>query len=172
MSNYSQKILQKLISAEQCPKRLTLSCCAGVFLACAPFLGIQTLLAIIFGMLMRLNTKVIVIVLFLINNPFTMIPIVIADCLTGAFLIERALGISIDSYLPEWLSSIDKVVTQKLSCIVPAGVFTFGTYLVGGLIFAFICSIPLYPILYPLFKKLLKKYIPEVQNPEDRTNSL
>ena len=157
MNHYLQTIVNKVMQAEQSPRRLAASCSLGIFFAMSPFLGIQTFLAIGAGMLMRLNVTIATIMLYLINNPFTMVPIIIIDYLIGYFLISYIAGYNIQYAVPTFLSKVDSFIQKRLDSWFPRLQFSFAYYFIGGLLLAFVCAIISYPILYRWFKKLKKK---------------
>lgn len=154
MNHYLQTIIDKVMNADQSPRRLAASCSLGIFFACSPFLGIQTFLVIGAGMLFHLNITIAMIMLYLINNPITMVPIIIIDYLTGYFFIAYLLGYNIHYAVPAFFTKIDTYVQKKLSSWYPSMHFSLAYYVLGGLIFAFFCSLISYPLLYAWFKKL------------------
>lgn len=157
MNYYLQTIVDKVMHMEQSPRRLAASCSLGVFFACSPFLGIQTFLLIGVGMLLRLNIALAMITLYLINNPITMIPIIILDYFTGYFFISYLLGYNIQYDAPTFFSKIDAYIQRKLSTWAPTMQFSFAYYVFGGLLFATLCAFASYPLFYWWIKKLKER---------------
>lgn len=154
MNKRLQTIVDKVIHAEESPAHLALSCCLGIFFACSPFLGIQTILLLGVGLLFGLNTPIALIVLFLVNNPLTMVPIIILDYVTGYFFVRYLLGYDISYAVPAFLTKIDNHIHHRLNSWFPNMQFSFAYYIIGGLIFALLCSLLAYPFLVHWFKKL------------------
>jgi len=157
MKNYRQLLIAKLHKMAQSPKQLTSSCAVGVFIACSPFLGIQTVLALGISYVLGLNTSIVLLVLCAINNPLTMVPIMAIDYCIGHVVFERILQMDMHSYSPTWLSWVDAKVGYALSYIVPMESFALGNYLLGGLLFAFVCSALVYVVLYYIFHRVLQQ---------------
>lgn len=149
--------LDKLLAAERSPHKLAISSCVGLFVACAPFLGIQTFLALFLSFLMRLNTTVVILVLYLINNPFTMIPIVVIDYAIGKLIFETWLHMDLRGITPTWLASIDLYFTHKISSFLPETSFCMWYYLLGGFLFALVCALVSYPLFSALFRWLTQR---------------
>lgn len=143
----------KLMRLEPSPHRLALSGCVGIFLACAPFLGIQTILAIGMAYLFALNSSIVLATLFLVNNPLTMVPIIIADQMTGKIILEHFLSINTAHLLPSWTHTISSTMNNKIQLLLPQTHFSIANYIFGGLLFGLICCIPSYPLLYWISKK-------------------
>jgi uncharacterized protein (DUF2062 family) len=156
MNRWLQVIVDKVIHAEQSPRRLAASCAVGIFFACSPFLGVQTFLAIGVSMIFHLNATIAIIMLYLINNPITMIPIIILDYLTGYFFMVHLLGYEIGCTVPGFLNKIDTYVRHQLSSWFPTMQFSLLYYFLGGIIFAFVCTLITYPLLCLWFKRLKK----------------
>jgi uncharacterized protein (DUF2062 family) len=133
--------LQKLLAAERSPHKLAISSCVGLFVACSPFLGIQTFLGFLLSFMMRLNATVVILVLYLINNPITMIPIVVMDYAIGKLIFETWLHIDLRGITPAWLASIDTYFTHKIASFLPEATFCIWYYLLGGLLFALVCAL-------------------------------
>jgi len=118
----------------------------STFIASSSLLGVQTFVALGASWLFSLNTAVVLLVLFLVNNPFTMVPIILANYAVGYIVFERLFAISFDSITPLWMLSLRDKISAKL----PAGAiasFSIWNYLLGGMIFGLICSGIVYIIL-------------------------
>lgn len=136
------------MTLEPSPHRLALSGCVGVFLACAPFLGIQTILAVGIIYLFALNGSVVLATLFIVNNPLTMVPIIIADYMTGTIILERFLSIDTKQLLPVWMHGISATISKHITTIIPHAHFSVENYIFGGLLFGFFCCLITYPFFY------------------------
>src|SRR6267142_1331007 len=81
---------RRLLALDDPPERTALAFSIGVFVAFSPFLGLHTILATSIAFIFRFNKLAIYSGTF-INNPLTLIPIIIASYATGAFLLGRLL---------------------------------------------------------------------------------
>lgn len=149
-------VINKIMKLEPSPTRLAASCSLGIFMACSPFFGIQTILAGAASWLLGFNTPVVIAILYIVNNPLTMIPIMIADYLTGYFILKKALGCPPDCAVPAFLQSTDAYIRATFASWIPGMEFSLLYYLVGGIIFATFCALVSYPLLSRWFKQLTR----------------
>lgn len=155
MSKFVKKVMDKLIAAERSPERLARSCCVGIAIATSPFITLQTWIAFPIAWIFGLNTIVIITVLYVVNNPFTMVPIIVADYACGYWLIDRLMGIDLVAYNPSWVAWINAKIGPYLQQYLGVTSFCFWCYIIGGLIFCAICSLPFYVPLRNYFRKKL-----------------
>lgn len=148
MGGFFRKKIDKMLASEPSPHRLSLSCAVGTFLAFSPYLGIQTVLIFVLSWLLSLNTAVTFSVVYLINNPWTMIPIVILDYLVGAW-VAGLFGINLLQYNPAWMQSFNKWINVKAGSYLAQwgiGELSFWAYFIGGHIVALACALLAYPL--------------------------
>lgn len=154
-----KKILFNLILSEKSVTKLTLSFCLGNFIAWSATIPLQTPLIFLLSWLFRLNTTVTFTIVYLINNPFTMVPIYVADYIFGNWLLNSVLGLSMQDYNPSWTNNFI-VWLSKYIDLTPyfgqAG-FCFWCLIIGGLILPLILSVILYPIMRLIFGFLVNK---------------
>ena len=129
----------------------------GIFIAMSPFFGIQTVLALGLSWVFGLNTVVVLVVSYVINNPFTMFPIVAIDYCTGYFLLEYLGGLSLYCYNPRWLNWVLHGIEKPLHKYLGFTHIAVLHYLIGGLILALLVSVPWYWVLKYVFTRLLAK---------------
>jgi uncharacterized protein len=154
-----RKRIERMVSAEASPERLARSYAIGMFLAFSPYLGIQTLLIFVIGWTLKLNTTVIFSTVYLINNPWTMIPIVILDYAVGMW-IARALHINLLAYNPSWMESVNKWLTKKIGTYLAKfgiGEISFWAYFIGGHIIAISLGLLSYLLAKLVLKKMIKR---------------
>jgi uncharacterized protein (DUF2062 family) len=154
---FFKNLLNRLLAMEKSPHKLALGCCLGIFMAMSPFLGIQTWLAIPLSWLFGVSTLLVIAVLYLVNNPFTMFPIVVADYAVGHCIIERWMGMDLTVYNPSWMGWINSKIGPTLYKYLGVTQVCFWCYILGGLLLATICSLPLYPVLKKFFAYKLQK---------------
>lgn len=153
-----KKYLSHLLSIEKSPHKLAVGCCLGIFIAMSPFLGIQTWIAIPLSWLFRVNALVVITVLYIVNNPFTMIPIVLADYIVGHWIMVKWLHVDLASYNPSWIHWLELKIGPALHKYLGVTSICFWCYLAGGIILALLCSISLYPLLRFFFVRTMTKF--------------
>lgn len=93
----------RIIAAERCIKRLTYSCCAGIYLAFSPFVGIKSLVILAASPLFGLSAPVMFITCSLIHNPWSMIPLYLCGYWVGQWLLT---GVDVSAWDPTWMHSL------------------------------------------------------------------
>lgn len=157
MGKYVRKLMERLVKSESDPIRLAWSVALGIFIAFSPYLGIQTILVFVFAFVFHANSAVIFIVLYTINNPWTMIPIAALDYLFGYWLTETVLGLNLEAHDPSWMTWVNAKISFLTSYL---GIekLCFWCYLIGGNILALAIAAASYPFLKYWCAKLIKKY--------------
>jgi len=140
---------RRLLALDDPPERTALAFSIGVFIAFSPFLGLHTILATSIAFIFRFNKLAIYSGTF-INNPLTLIPIIIASYATGAFLLGRPLRIS-----PEGLELLTnphpltagyyrKLVWESWQIVWP--------FSIGATVLSVVCSLIAYPVTLSLLR--------------------
>jgi uncharacterized protein (DUF2062 family) len=157
MGKYGKKLMERLVKSESSPGKLAWSIALGIFLAFSPYLGFQTLLVFVLSFLFRANAAVVFIILYTVNNPWTMVPIIALDYVFGHWLLESLLGLDLLQYNPSWMDWINKKIGYLTSYL---GVehLCFWCFFIGGNIIAISCAFISYPFLKRLSTKIIKKY--------------
>lgn len=126
----------------------------GVFIAFSPFLGVQTFLIFGGAWLLGLNASITFAVVYLINNPWTMIPIAAADYLVGLYVVERWLGYDLMPYNPAFMDWVNNKIGYYIMNYLGIPALCFWYYIIGGLILALCVSL----LAYPLFRYIFVNY--------------
>jgi uncharacterized protein (DUF2062 family) len=140
---------RRLLALDDPPERTAFAFSIGVFIAFSPFLGIHTILATSIAFIFRFNKLAIYGGTF-INNPLTLIPIIIASYATGAFLLGRPLRIS-----PEGLELLTnphpltagyyrKLLWESWQIVWP--------FSIGATVLSVVCSLIAYPVTLSLLR--------------------
>jgi uncharacterized protein len=87
--------LKQVLHLEESPHRIALSFAIGVFIAFAPHYLFHTASVILVAWAFRLN-YLAMLVGSLINNPWTLIPILAASLYTGLIILGESLQVSLD----------------------------------------------------------------------------
>lgn len=156
MRRYIECLLDRIIKIEHSSARLIASCCTGIFIACSPLLGVQTIAALGISWLLRLNGVVVFLVLFTINNPFTMVPLIVINYFIGYILFEYILHCPL-THMP--VPFLGRLNTYLASCIDPLIAplnFCIYYYIIGGFVCAGISVAITYLCLSTLFERIKK----------------
>jgi uncharacterized protein (DUF2062 family) len=152
---FFKKLAARLVAFEPSASRVAASCCLGICLGASPFLGFQTWILLPLDWVLRLNVKVSLVVLYLVNNPFTMLPIAVADYATGHYVLEWALGINLISYNPSFMSWINTKIGPTIYHYLGIEQLCFWCYILGGVLFCLLVSWPLYWLLKHSFDRFM-----------------
>lgn len=148
-------MIDKLVILEPSASRLIWSATLGIFMACSPFVGLMTWITIPLCWLFGLNTVVAITILYVVNNPFTMIPLMIADYAIGYWITECLFGWELAVYNPSWVDWLNTKLSPYLHDYLGVSDFCFWCYILGGLLFAFLATLICYfPLRYYVHKKL------------------
>lgn len=155
MKKIFKKILHKFLSVERDPKRLAYTTCLGLFIAFSPFLGLQTPLIFIVGYFLKLPISILFTVVYLVNNPFiTTIPIIIANYFTGYIIFTYAIRVNVCAYNPELFGWLEGKIRPFIQRYLGFTEICFWYFIVGGVVFAILFSVPFYPLFKHLYTKL------------------
>ncbi len=140
---------KKMILSERTPTKLALASSVGVFIAFSPFLGIHWLMTIIFSWALSLNIAVVYAVAHVVNNPFTMIPLYVADYEVGKIITGRILGVDLLAYNPSWMNWLN----LKLSCLgIPN--LSLWTFIIGGNVLGLGLALISYPFFVHFYRRI------------------
>lgn len=126
----------------------------GAGLAVSPLLGVQTWFIFLFGWLFHLSIPIMFSVVYLINNPWTMIPIAAFDYWIGFFIMERLWGVSLLDYNPSFMEWVNRKIGVYIMRYLGIPKLCFWYYIGGG----FLVSLVVGALCYPLSKKLFQWY--------------
>ncbi len=152
------KKLKKILLGEASAERCALSCAVGTFVGFSPYLGIQTILIIVLGWLMGLNIPIAFAVACIVNNPWTMIFIIVLDYVVGAWIMHYILPIDLSQYDPAFIRSFTVWLTHKIAPYVKSvsvlEKLSFWPYFIGGHIVALVAACIAYFVTKRLCKRL------------------
>ncbi|KKP23809.1 MAG: hypothetical protein SZ59_C0003G0033 [candidate division TM6 bacterium GW2011_GWF2_28_16] len=131
-------------------KKLALSFSMGIYTAFSPLPGVHTAMMFLFKWLFKLNFPILFIATSF-NNPWTMVPFYTLDYVFGYWFLHVFLKIN-----PSWTISLAKIFGSGKICV--------WSFLVGGNILGLFFGLLTYPVIYFLFKNLLKKFKKDYEN--------
>lgn len=156
MLRFLKAYFERLLLSERSYQKLAASFTVGTFIALTPTIPFQTPLLFLVSWLCRLNATVTFAAVYLVNNPFTMIPIYVVGYAVGIWFFEGLLGWSLVSYNPAWVAKLNEFLSRYIDIKKYLGSdFCLWYLLFGGFLFALMVCIPLYPILKLVFKRLI-----------------
>ena len=133
-------LLRQVLHLQESPRRTALAFSLGVFIAFSPAYGLHTAIVVLCTWLFSLNFLAML-TGALINNPWTIIPILGATYWTGALLLGRTDVPNFD-----WQDmSFSGIYQQVLPYAAP--------FVLGGLVLSVFGALLSYPAAYLFFKK-------------------
>jgi uncharacterized protein len=161
MKKFFKKQIDKMLLTERSPHKLALSSAVGMFIAFSPYLGIQTPLIFILSWIMRLNAAVTFAVVYIVNNPWTMIPIVVMNYMLGLWISNHILHVDLTLYNPAWMQTFTGWLSAKLGTYlkdyIDVSKLSLWAYLIGGNILALTVGAVTYPLAKHFFGRLIKQ---------------
>ena len=140
---------RRLLALDDPPERTALAFSIGVFIAFSPVLGLHTILATSMAFIFRFN-KVAIFGGTFINNPLTLVPIIIASYAIGAFLMGRPLRISheglelLEHPHPLTAGYYRKLLWESWQVVWP--------FTIGATALSLVCSVIAYPVTLRLLR--------------------
>lgn len=131
---------KSLLKREYCAHKFALSCCIGAYIAFSPFIGLHTIMVFLFSWLFALNTATMFAVSFLINNPWTMVPVYGSGYLVGNWFLNFS-NIIVSTGTGDWCSILSKYSSNSLLA-----------FLVGGNLLGLAIGGILYPVMLYIFR--------------------
>jgi uncharacterized protein (DUF2062 family) len=157
MKRFFQKMIDRLLNREQSADRLARSVSIGLFAAFSPYLGLQTWIIFPIAWALSSNIPVAMIVLYTVNNPWTIIPIFVFDYAVGYWLTETLLGLNLGAYNPGWMEWVNTKLGNLLSGYVDVGDICLWCLVIGGTLVASAISLAAYPFVYRFFDRIIQK---------------
>jgi len=125
---YITNVFKRLVLKERSPRMLALSFCVGVYIAFSPYLFMHTAMIFVFAWLFSLNFPAVFAAAYLVNNPWTLVPIYTADYFVGEFLLRTVCGLNTLQLNPSWMSFINKPIVQYTGI----NGISFWSFMLGG----------------------------------------
>lgn len=133
-------LLRHVLHLQESPQRTAMAFALGVFIAFSPAYGLHTAMVVLCTWLFGLNFLALL-AGALVNNPWTIVPILGATYWTGAFLLGRT-----DAPTFDWHDlSFSALYQQILPYAIP--------FALGGLILSVLGALLSYPAAYYLILK-------------------
>lgn len=151
-----KSVLSRLVEKQRCANKLTLSFCVGTYIAFSPFVGFHTALVFFLSWVFSLEYAAVLAAAWLINNPWTMFPIYAFTYGSGQFILGSLCGIDTLAYNPV-LPACIQPITHWFSSSTGLSNLSFWSFIFGGNLIGLCAAAMMYPIVKPLFKKLINE---------------
>jgi uncharacterized protein (DUF2062 family) len=148
MKNFFKKIIPSNTSPQQAAVIITL----GAATAVSPFWGIQTWLLFPISWFFKINPAGPIALLYLINNPWTMLPLAAADYYVGWWFTHAILHIDLMKYNPSWMNWVNNKVGNYLMKYLGIQSLSLWSFIIGGIILSIIVAAIVYPTVFFGFK--------------------
>ena len=135
--------IRRLLAIDDPPERTALAFSIGVFITFSPILGLHTVIATLLAFLFRFN-KVAIYVGTYINNPFTLVPIIIVSYGIGAFILGRPLRIPEEGM--ELLKHPHPLTGSYYRQLFTTSWYLVEPFAIGGMALSVVCSVVSYPL--------------------------
>jgi len=145
-----KNFFEKLVLKERNPNVLALSFSLGAFVAFSPFVCFHTVMIICFSWLFSLNLAVAFAVTWLINNPWTMVPVYSVNYIFGDWFLKRFVGLDPLTINPSWMAPINNFICKYTGI---SGI-SFWSFMIGGNLLGVAISVMLYPIVKVVFRRI------------------
>lgn len=146
-----RSLLRHVLHLQESPQRTALAFALGVFIAFCPAYGLHTVMVVLCTWLFELNFLALLAGAF-VNNPWTIVPILVATYWTGAILLGRP-----DAPAFDWHDlSFAAIYQQIMPYAVP--------FLLGGFVLSVAGALLAYPATYYFISKYRRG--PEAVQPE------
>ncbi|KKP36027.1 MAG: hypothetical protein UR26_C0001G0071 [candidate division TM6 bacterium GW2011_GWF2_32_72] len=149
MFDWFKKAVHKAVLSEQSTTRLAVSFCLGVYIAFSPFFLMHTWMAIAFSWLFGLNFAMMFAASFLINNPWTMVPVYLLSYFFGHYFLFYIFNIESCVWNPTFLNGLNAYLSSTFG--IPE--FCMTTFFVGGNLLGAIVAFASYPFVKLFFEK-------------------
>jgi uncharacterized protein (DUF2062 family) len=140
---------RRLLALDDPPERTALAFSVGVFIAFSPFLGLHTIMATLAAFLLRFN-KIAIYSGTFVNNPFTLVPIIVTSYAIGAFILGRPLEIT-DAGM-ELLRHPHLLTADYYRHLFRESWEIVWPFSIGATILSVVCSLIAYPVTLSLLR--------------------
>jgi len=132
---------------------LAASFAVGGYIAFSPYLFLHTVMVFVFSWLFSLNYFVVLASSNLINNPWSMVFVYSSGYFVGEWILGTLCGIDTASCNPYWVQWFNELLHSKTGL---QGI-AFWSFMVGGNLLGLLVAGMLYPIMKPIFTRLVKQ---------------
>ena len=148
-----KNFFEKLVLKERSPRVLALSFCFGVFVAFSPFVCFHTIMILVCCWLFSMNLAVCLASTWLVNNPWTMIPVYWTNYIFGDWFLTKFFKLDPLTLNPSWMGYINNFMCKYTGL---AGI-SFWSFMIGGNLLGLAISVMMYPVVKLIFKRISRQ---------------
>ncbi len=145
---FQSKLVQRIVRINDTPQAIALGAAVGIFIGMTPTVGIQMVLMVIVGTVIRANRLAGVAMVY-VSNPFTILPIYWLDYWVGSLLL-RFESITYDQFEDTCNLFMEELHTAGLltatSFFVQSHSDIAWSLIAGGVVLGIVFAIPVYPL--------------------------
>ncbi|HEY3024920.1 MAG TPA: DUF2062 domain-containing protein [Pyrinomonadaceae bacterium] len=142
--------IRRLLALDDPPERTALAFTIGVFITFSPLLGLHTVIATLIAFLFRFN-KIAIFTGTYINNPFSLVPIIVVSYGIGAFLLGRPLRIPAAGI--ELLKHPHPFTGSYYHQLFSSSWYLVEPFAIGAMLLSVVCSVASYPLTLRLLRR-------------------
>jgi len=147
MASLFSKLKQLFVQENTSAHDFALACAVACYVAISPFVGLHTLMSLGIGWFFDLNIPVLITVSYLINNPFTIVPILVGTYCFGYWFLHSLLEVSAVGMTPAWMVPVNTFLKTH------AGLseISFWAFMVGANLLGILVALITYPVVKKCF---------------------
>ncbi len=145
---FLRRMTERILQINDTPESIALGAAVGMFIAWTPTVGIQMIIMIIVGTVIRANRLAGVAMVY-ISNPFTLVPIYWVDYLVGCFVLgmEHITWAQFEATCAQFMTNYESLgLWTAVVTFVKEYQQIAVAMAVGGVIIGIVWAIPTYPI--------------------------
>lgn len=105
----------RLFAYESSPHKLAIAFSSAMYVSFSPFIGLHTIMLVCSGYIFKTSIPLVVMLGYIINNPFTVIPIVMSGYFFGYWVLSFVFkGWLLDAN-PAWMEVVSLYLQKTLS---------------------------------------------------------
>lgn len=148
------RIKNLMLKEGQTSHDFALAFAVACYVAISPFIGLHTLMSLGIGWFFNLNIPVLIAVSYLINNPFTIAPIMVGTYFFGYWFLHSLLKVSIISATPDWMAPINSFLTTHVGI----SDVSFWAFMIGANLLGILLALISYPIVKRCFTHVVQAH--------------
>ncbi len=144
---------EKLLFYEKSPKKVAIACGLAVYIAISPFIGLHTIMLIVSGWLFNLNIPLLLAVGYVVNNPWSMLPLCAAGYGVGYLMLHTWAGIPLAAGNPWWMATVNEYIHYYTGI----DQISFWAFMVGANVLGVVLGVVTYFVTHALALKIARQ---------------
>lgn len=142
-----KRYLRSFFAYDRCPHRLSLAFAVAVYVSFSPFIGLHTLMLVASGWFLRLNIPLVLAIGYGINNPLTMVPIMMSGYWAGHWFLHSWLEVQVAATNPWWIEWFNALLHTHVGI----QQVSFWAFMVGANLLGIVLALLCYPVMKKVF---------------------